>query len=119
MFGSGSAQEVWTNSNNGINFTLNENRTITNDWQSGGLRYPPGTTLGFAFILGADYYVLEQLYVGAEFGYGFTSNTRPDVVIEQISVDGLTTIKTIQLGDTSNGLGMYTMNSGMRIGIRF
>jgi hypothetical protein len=117
MFGSGSAKESWTNSNNGNSYTLNDSRTINGNWQGGGLMYNPGTTLGFNLILGADYYVFQQLYVGAEFGYGFMTNNQPDVVIEQ-SVGGVTT-KTTQLGGSRNGLGMYNMNGGMRIGIRF
>lgn len=117
MFGSGSAKETWTNSNDGNSYTLNDSRTMTGNWQGGGLTYNPGTTIGFNLILGADYYVFEQLFIGAEFGYGFMSNNRPDVVIEQ-SVGGNTN-KTTQLGGSTSGLGMYNMNGGMRIGIRF
>lgn len=118
MFGSGSAKETWTNSNDGTTFTLNDRATIDGNWSGGGgLLYNPGTTIGFNLILGADYYVFEQLYVGAEFGYGFMSNNRPDVVTE-LSVGGATN-KFTALGGSTSGLGMYNMNGGMRIGIRF
>ncbi len=117
MFGSGSAKETWSNSNNGTTYTANDSRTMTGGWQGATPIYNPGTTIGFNLILGADYYVFEQLYIGAEFGYGFMSNNRPDIVIEQ-SLAGNTT-KNTQLGGSSNRLGMYNMNGGMRIGIRF
>jgi len=117
MIGSGSAKETWTNSNNGTSYTATDKATIDGDWSGGLLTYNPGTTIGFALILGADYYVFDQLYIGAEFGYGFMSNNAPDVVTET-SVGGVT-LKTIDLGGSRSGLGMYNMNGGMRIGIRF
>jgi len=117
MFGSGSATETWTNSDNGNDYEVGESNKISGGWNGGGTTYNPGTTIGLNLIIGADYYVFDQLYVGAEFGYGFTSNNRPDVVTERTS--GNTTVTTVNLGGSSSALGMYNMNGGLRIGLRF
>lgn len=36
MFGSGSAKETWTNSNNGTSYTANDRATIDGGWSPGG-----------------------------------------------------------------------------------
>ncbi len=116
MFGSGSASETWTNSNNGTSYTLNDRGSIDGAWSGGFLTYAPGTTIGFNVLVGADYYLVEKLYIGGEFGYGFMSNSGPDVTTE-LSVGGVTG-KTVAPGGSSSGLGMYN-TAGLRIGLKF
>lgn len=116
-FASASAKEEWSNSNNGNSYTANDRATRTGGWVTGGPAYTPGTTFGVNLLVGADYYVFEKLYIGAEFGYGF-NNTSTSEVVTETSTGGVTN-KTTTPGGSMGGLGMYNMNGGMRIGLKF
>ncbi|MFN3529231.1 MAG: hypothetical protein ACK417_04845 [Bacteroidia bacterium] len=119
MFGIGSATESWSNAAGlGGGYDANTSATITGGWGPGGNpQYAPGSRIGLNLIVGADYYIFEQLYVGAEFGYGFMSLSGSDEVAE-VSVGG-TTNKFVSPGGSSNSLGMYNMVGGLRVGMKF
>jgi hypothetical protein len=70
--------------------------------------------LGLGLVAGADYYFAKHVYLGVEFGYGFSYNTYGDVEVNQKNGPDFT-IDTDQSGFS---LGS-TVNSGLRLGFVF
>lgn len=75
-----------------------------------------GTTFGFGIYSAFDWYVVEKLYLGVEWGLLFTSQRTADVVIETSS--GGVTTKTVQAGGREGSLSTFAIGS-VRLGYQF
>lgn len=72
-------------------------------------------SIGVDLILGADFYVTESLYVGAEILWGWSTMTMKEEVTE-IKSSGATT-KVVDPEAKLSGFGIGT--SGIRLGWKF
>ncbi|MCX7606464.1 MAG: hypothetical protein N2170_04250 [Bacteroidia bacterium] len=75
-----------------------------------------GTTFGLGLYSGFDWYFVEKLYLGVEWGLIFGSTSQGDVVTET-SVGGTTT-KTVQAGGRGSGLLVNALGA-LRLGYQF
>jgi hypothetical protein len=113
------AKEEWTNYN-GAGYAANTTATV--DGGSGFNPGPPpsvansaGTTIGFQLLAGADYYIVPNVYIGGEFGWGFTTTSTKDVEITLKANN--TETKTKLLGRSENEFAIGT--AAIRLGILF
>lgn len=103
----GSAKETWDQANSdGFNYFYEEGTTadITGDWVTTSPTWSAGSTIGLNLLAGLDFYVMENLYIGGELGWGFNSYSGKDVEGTQ-TVDGDTFTFTAP-GAKSSGFGM-------------
>lgn len=105
------ASEEWENSANGTSYTNGAKATIDGGNSSGDMA---GTAIGVSLVLGADYYVTDALYLGAEVLWGWSTMSGKDVTTE---ITNGATVKTITPGGSSSGFGIAT--SGVRLGWKF
>jgi hypothetical protein len=69
-------------------------------------------------MMGADYYILDGVYVGGEFGLGLFSMSSTGEGEMKTTVNGVGTTTTKVLGNSSNSyFGAST--GGVRLGIKF
>jgi len=113
LFQTTGASEKWTNSANGTSYTNGASQTVTGTNANGN------NTLGFGLraITGADYYFVEKVYIGGEFGFGFiaASNGSTKTVFTNAGTTTTTTAKST--GSSFNVAP--NMTAGIRIGYRF
>jgi hypothetical protein len=115
MFTSGSSDE--TGSNAGPDFSGNpgfdEGRVYSRDNGS-------SSTFGVGIFGGADYYFINNVYLGVEVGWAFSSTSNGDVKVSDVTTVGgnTTTIQFTSPGGSSSSLGVNT-NSGIRLGFIF
>jgi len=110
-----SAATRWENTANGTAFSNGDTRK-TRGFNDAGVNGSIG--FGLRAIAGADYYFVEKVYLGAEFGWGFTASK--DVKTkEDVTVGGVTN-PTIENKSVS---GTFTLapvlTAGVRIGFIF
>lgn len=111
LLGLESAKTTRTNYAGG-SYAANFSQTI--DGQSSLGR--KGTTFGLGLYSGFDWYFVEKLYLGVEWGLLFDSTSQPDVVTET-SIAGTTT-KTVQAGSRGSGIGVQALGA-LRLGYQF
>ena len=76
----------------------------------------PVSSFGVAFLAGADYYVAENFFLGAEFGWATNSITEKETSVT-VTIDGDTSSSTSpEQKSSSSGFGSV---GGVRIGWRF
>lgn len=95
-------------------YASNFSQTVSGSAFGGTAR--KGTTIGLGLYSGFDWYFVEKLYLGVEWGLLFASTNESDVVTET-SVGGITT-KTVQAGGKSSGLGVQAIGA-LRLGYQF
>lgn len=76
-----------------------------------------GTSLGINLVAGFDFYVYKGLYLGAELGFGYSSNKLKDTEYEQ-QVGNTTTSVTPEDYDKTTTVG-FNCNPAIRLGWRF
>lgn len=107
------ASEKWENTADGTNFADGENTTIKGTNADGNSSFG----IGARIIAGADYYFVEKVYLGGEFGWGFTAVKNGKVKSEVTS--GGTTVSN----ETKSTGGSFelapNLTAGVRIGFRF
>ncbi len=82
---------------------------------SGGMG--SGTGIGLRAVAGFDYYILEKIYLGAELGWGYRTDSEKDKTTTM--KDGAAAeVKTIEAGGSNGGLKTF-INAGFRLGWRF
>ncbi len=77
-----------------------------------------GLGLGLRVVGGADYYFLDNVYMGVEFGWGYMFNTVADTEIELTDKTTNTTDKFKVAGGSNNGF-TPSVNAGIRLGFIF
>lgn len=115
IIGFNSAKEDLTNTD-GNTYVNNYSQTVEGAATVNGNNYFKGTTFGFGLYSGADYYFLEKLYLGVEFGLSFTSTKNSDVTTT--TTMGGTTNKQIQKGSSQGGLATAAVGF-LRFGYQF
>jgi hypothetical protein len=75
------------------------------------------TSFGLNLVAGTDLYIYKGLYLGAEFGFGFSSTSFPDVVTT--STTGGVTLTTTIVDNSSVFLFGPNVNSAIRLGWTF
>jgi hypothetical protein len=112
-FGSFGASEEWKEFDESTSaYSKGTTGNITNGNTMGG---SAASFFNFSLLAGADYYFLENVYIGGEFGWGFTSIGGKDE--EKTETKGGTTTKEINPGSSSSGLGIST--GSIRLGVKF
>jgi hypothetical protein len=112
------AKEEWTNYD-GNGYAANTTATVEGgsglDPVAGTVNNGAGTTIGFQLLAGADYYIVPNVYIGGEFGWGFATTSTKDVDIT-VKANGAEA-KTKLLGGSENGFAIGT--AAIRLGILF
>lgn len=75
------------------------------------------TQFGFNLLTGVDVAIYKGLYMGAEFGFGYSSTSLKDVETS-VTVAGVTTTAPLVLGDNFGNFGV-NFNSAIRLGWSF
>ncbi len=107
LFTATSASEDWNNYD-GSGYATDYTLTITNSATVMSTNYNAGSTISVGPYIGFDYYITDAIYLGTEFGLGFSSTSNKDVTIETKVGNTTTTQKT--LGGKSGGF--YTSALG-------
>jgi hypothetical protein len=108
------ASAKWENTANGTTFTDGASRKI-----KGGNAAGDRGSFGFGLraVGGADYYFVEKVYLGAEFGWGFIASKEGKLKDEQ-TLGGVTTTT-----ETKSGGGEFniapSLTAGLRLGFIF
>jgi hypothetical protein len=108
------ASEKGENTNNGTTFTNGDSyklKGFNNSGDNGGFG------LGLRGVVGAEYYFVEKVYLGAEFGWGFTTFSEAKTKSETTTGGTSTTVETKSTGGDFSILP--TMTAGVRLGFRF
>ena len=82
---------------------------------------PSTTTFGIGILAGADYYFVNNVYIGIEAGLAFTTTSEGEQTITSTqSFPGQPTITSnfISPGGSNSGIG-HNVNSGLRLGFIF
>jgi hypothetical protein len=108
------ASDVWDNTNNGITFSNGDSRKRTGVNTNGDV-----ASFGFGLrgVVGGEYYFIEKVYLGAEFGWGFTAIKEGKVKDEITSGGTTTTVETNSQGSQFELAPNLT--AGVRLGFRF
>ncbi|WP_018341437.1 hypothetical protein [Cytophaga aurantiaca] len=104
-----SAATKWENTADGTTFSDGDTRK-TRGFNDAGVNASSG--FGLRAFAGADYYFVEKVYLGAEFGWGFTA-MRDTKTKEETTVGGVST--TVE---TKSGGGVYTLAPSLTAGVR-
>jgi hypothetical protein len=108
------AATKWENSTDGTTFTdgaTRKTRGFNNAGDNGSMGF------GLRAIAGADYYFVEKVYLGAEFGWGFMAS-RDVKTKDEVTVGGTTTT-TETKGDGGTFTLAPMLTAGVRIGFIF
>ncbi|MFN8164885.1 MAG: hypothetical protein U0X76_01605 [Bacteroidia bacterium] len=109
-FSTGSSDETFTNCDNfggGLVYTPDYLRTEDNASVS---------TFGLKLMAGADYYFVNNVYLGIEVGWGFSTTSNGDAT--STTTSGGTTTVSKTPGGSSSGLSL-SYNPGLRFGFVF
>jgi hypothetical protein len=113
------ASEKWDNSN-GTDYTLGLSREIKGfNTVNGGTNAASG--LGFRLVAGGEYYIVKNVYLGAELGFGFVSSKFKDITDKTTTTVGPITTTTVN-DSKSPGKDFAISPSvitGVRIGFQF
>jgi outer membrane protein W len=74
------------------------------------------STFGIKLLAGADYYFVNNVYLGVEVGWGFSSSSEGDTKTVDVTPAGSST--SVSPGGSSSSLSVST-NPGLRLGFRF
>lgn len=107
------ASEEWENSANGTSYTKDVKATVEGANTSGDVA---GTGIGVSLVLGADYYITDALYLGAEILWGWETVSIKESTTTVTAAGGAST-KTVTQGGSASGFGIAT--SGVRLGWKF
>lgn len=107
------AASKWENSTDGSTYTAGASRKVVGTNANGDRSF--GT--GLRVITGADYYFVEKVYLGAEFGWGFMAVANGKSKTETTVAGVTTTVERKSSGSEFNL--MPSLTAGVRIGYRF
>lgn len=110
LFQKFSASTKWENTADGSTFSDGDTKK-TRGVNDNGVNASMG--LGLRAVAGADYYFVQNVYLGAEFGWGFITSKEGKTKVEQ-TVGGVTS----PVVETKSGGGTYTLEPGMTAGLR-
>jgi hypothetical protein len=114
LFQTTGASEKMSNSANGTSYTAGASGTVSGNNANGN----NSLGIGVRVITGADYYFVEKVYIGGEFGFGFISSTNGEVKTSTTTPAGVTTNVTSK--STGGAFNIApSMTAGVRIGYRF
>ena len=109
-----SASEKWEKYD-GTSYNADVSAEIKGSWSDGARNASTG--FGLNAVVGADYYFMKKVYIGAEFGWGFTatSNKKVEQTVKSTGTPDAVTItpKSGQFDLTPN------IVSGFRLGFMF
>lgn len=110
-----SASTKWENTADGSTFSDGDTRK-TRGYNDAGVNGSTG--FGLRAVAGADYYFVEKVYLGAEFGWGFIASKESKTKTEE-TVGGVTTdpVETESTGGSFNLAPSLT--AGLRLGFIF
>ncbi len=116
-----SAKETWDNFN-GTNFNVGSKRDLKGENSVGG---KSSTGFGLRLVTGAEYYIVKNVYLGAELGFGFLASKFKDVkdqITTAVTVGGTTTT-TVTTNDRKSPGKSFEFSpsiiTGVRIGFQF
>lgn len=118
-----SATEKWDNSDGNF-YTAGLSREIKGFNTIGG-GTNAGSGLGLRLVTGAEYYIVKNVYLGAELGFGFLSTKFKDIKDQTTTITtsgGTSTSTTVVADRKSPGKGFEVSPSiitGVRIGFQF
>lgn len=108
------AASKWENTTDGTTYTAGASRKVTGTNANGDRSF--GT--GLRVVTGADYYFVEKVYLGAEFGWGFMAVANGKTKSET-TLPGAPTV-TVETKSTGSEFNlMPSLTAGVRIGYRF
>jgi hypothetical protein len=117
------ASEKWDNSN-GTNYVLGLKREITGfNTVAGGTN--GGSGFGLRLVTGAEYYIVKNVYIGGELGFGFLSSKFKDIKDQTTTTVtvGVNTTTTIVNNDRKTPGKNFNISpsviTGVRIGFQF
>jgi len=80
----------------------------------------PMMHVGGRLVAGVDWYFSENIFLGAEFGWGVVSTTYKDQYVKTTSAGVTTETETPVMGSAAKSLGLgHNFIAGLRIGWRF
>jgi outer membrane protein W len=106
------ASEEWENSD-GTKYAKDVKATIDGANTNGDAA---GTAIGVSLVLGADYYITDGLYLGAEVLWGWETVSIKESTTTLTAAGGATT-KIVTPEGSASGFGILT--SGVRLGWKF
>jgi len=108
LYSSGTTDEITRSNTDGTNYAPNFIQNII-----------PGATNSFGLnvLMGADYYFVNNIYIGIEIAWGYQSGTTAQGTDESITSGNVSTIYVTPETSTT-GFAVST-NSGLRLGFRF
>lgn len=110
-----SASAKWENSNNGTSFSNGDTREQKGVNTAGDVS---STGIGLRGVVGADYYFVEKVYLGAELSWGFIASKNGKQTID--STVGGVVAPTNEIKSNGGGLTFGTnVSAGLRLGFRF
>jgi hypothetical protein len=114
------ASEKWDNSN-GTNYAQGLSREIKgfNTVGTGGTNASTG--LGLRLVAGGEYYIVKNVYLGAELGFGFISSKFKDITDKTTTTIGAITTTTVndRKSPGKNFEISPSVITGVRIGFQF
>jgi len=110
-----SASTKWENTADGINFSNGDTRQ-TRGFNDGGVNGSFG--FGLRAVAGADYYFVEKVYLGAEFGWGFIAS-RDSKTKEEETVGGVTSDPVENDSPGGSFELAPSLTAGLRLGFIF
>lgn len=106
MIGGGSSSENWENFN-GVSYSEDVTSAEINN---------PYSSFGFGILGGCDFYFAENIFIGAEVGFGSSSTTNKEGDYS-ITSGGTTTSGTTN-AESKNGGASFGANGSIRVGWR-
>lgn len=115
LFQKVSAATKWENTADGTTFTAGDSKT-TKGVNDAGVNASTG--FGLRAVAGADYYFVEKVYLGAEFGWGFISSKEGKTKVEQTL--GGVAAPAVETKSTGGSFVVTpTLVAGLRLGFIF
>ena len=82
---------------------------VKGTWYNGNETWSAGTTIGLNLVAGADFFVWDNLYLGAELGWGFNSFKAKDMEASITYDDGTGTMVTDKYKSTGDKMSGFAM----------
>jgi hypothetical protein len=116
LFQAVGVSEKWDNTANGTTFTNGASSTYKGRNAAGTVNGSVG--FGVRAVAGADYYFVDKVYLGAEFGWGFIASKNSKTTSDITPVGGPTVSTTNSSTGGSFNLAP-SLTAGLRLGFRF
>jgi hypothetical protein len=116
LFQTVGVSEKWSNTANGTTFTNGASSTYKGRNAAGTSNGSIG--FGVRAVVGADYYFVDKVYLGAEFGWGFIASKNSKTTSDITPVAGPSVSTTNSSTGGSFNLAP-SLTAGLRLGFRF